>query len=303
MPVPPSPLPPSLSGRPFLVREALALGLTPRRLRARDLRAPHRQVRVPASLPWTLELRARAALLVLPRGAVFAGATAVALLDLPAPLGADEPLEEPLRVAVPPRVVRPRVEGVTVRPQALDPAAVVVRRGAVPVLHPAWAWADRCADLDLVEAVALGDAVRRRSDDVGEALRAALALEGPAARDAALAALFLVRHPVDSPMETRLRLLLRAAGIPEPICGRPVLDGGHEVARPDLSWPAVRVAVEYDGAHHLTPRQRQLDLGRQRVLEDLGWRVVVVTAEDLLRRPDPTTALVERVLRQQGLRW
>jgi len=303
VPVPPSPLPPSLAHRPFLVREALALGLTSRRLRAGDLRAPHRQVRVPVSLPWTLEVRARAALLVLPAGSVIVGATAVALLELPAPLGAPDPLDGPIGVAVPPRVVRPRVEGVEVAAQVLRPQALVVRRGGVPVLHPAWVWAERCADLDLVEAVALGDAVRRRADDVGEALRAALALESPAARDAALAALFLVRYPVDSPMETRLRLLLLAAGIPGPVCGRPVLDGGHEVARPDLSWPSVRVAVEHDGAHHLTARQRQLDLGRQRVLEDLGWRVVVVTAQDLLRRPGPTTALVERVLRQQGLQW
>ena len=299
----PSPLPPELVSRPFLVREALGLGVSPRRLRARDLRAPHRQVRVPAGLPWTLLLRCRCAQLVLPDGSAFAGATAVALLELPAPRGADDPLEAPLRVAVPSGVVRPRLAGVDVVPQALSPLAAVVRRGGVPVLHPAWVWAERCADLPLVEAVALGDAVRRRSADLGEALRAVAALPGRAARDAALEALFLVRHPVDSPMETRLRLLLRAAGVPEPVCGRPVLDGGHEVARPDLSWPAVRVAVEYDGAHHLTQRQRQRDLGRQRVLEDLGWRVVVVTAEDLLQRPGPTTALVERALRQQGLRW
>ena len=284
------------------MREALALGLTPRRLRARDLRAPHRQVRVPAALPWTLPLRCRAALLVLPAGSVVAGATAVALLELPAPLGAPDPMDEAIDVAVPPLRVRPRVEGVEVVAHPLRSEAPVVRRDGVPVLHPAWTWAGRCGDLDLVEAVALGDAVRRRADDLGEALRAALALDGRA-RDAALEALFLVRHPVDSPMETRLRLLLRAAGLPEPVCGRPVLDGGHEVARPDLSWPAVRVAVEHDGAHHLTPRQRQLDLGRQRVLEDVGWRVVVVTAQDLLQRPVPTAVLVERVLRGRGMQW
>ena len=99
----------------------------------------------------------------------------------------------------------------------------------------------------------------------------------------------------DSPMETRLRLLLVLGGLPCPESNRDVVVDGEWLARPDLSYPALRIAIEYDGDHHRTDRRQwQRDIGRRRLLEDAGWLLIVVTAADVLRHPE---AIVERVRR------
>ena len=54
------------------------------------------------------------------------------------------------------------------------------------------------------------------------------------------------RAGAESPMETRLRLLLVAAGLPEPVLQHPVRTS-IGLCRLDLSWPDQRLAVEYDG--------------------------------------------------------
>lgn len=55
-------------------------------------------------------------------------------------------------------------------------------------------------------------------------------------------------------METWLRLLIVVAGLPEPVTNLNVHDAsGRWIARPDLLYPAYRVAIEYDGYHHGGP--------------------------------------------------
>lgn len=80
---------------------------------------------------------------------------------------------------------------------------------------PARAWS-RCGHLELDDLVVLGDAVVRRrpgTDDLRRALTRAPRLVGRARLESALT---LVRTRVDSPQETRTRLLLVRAGLPEP---------------------------------------------------------------------------------------
>jgi hypothetical protein len=100
-------------------------------------------------------------------------------------------------------------------------------------------------------------------------------------------------------METRLRLLLVLAGLPEPEVGHAIVDGPGPVAWPDLSYPAIRVAIEYDGGHHReSARQWSSDKVRGRLVRDLGWDLLEVTADDLARRPAAIIAWVhERLLR------
>ena len=95
----------------------------------------------------------------------------------------------------------------------------------------------------------------------------------------------------ESPPESRLRVLLRLAGLtPEPqfvVRG----DGGQFIARVDLAFPAHRVAVEYDGVWHGAPQQVGKDRRRQNRLTAAGWTVTFVTAADLR---DPV-ALLARI--------
>ena len=52
-------------------------------------------------------------------------------------------------------------------------------------------------------------------------------------------------------METRLRLLVVLAGLPEPVVNHVLRDeNGGWTYRFDLSWPQVKLALEYDGRQH-----------------------------------------------------
>jgi very-short-patch-repair endonuclease len=56
------------------------------------------------------------------------------------------------------------------------------------------------------------------------------------------------------------------------------------------------LAVEYDGDHHRERRQWRRDLARRERLEAQGWRVVVITAADLLSNPAAVVARVRAAL-------
>lgn len=136
---------------------------------------------------------------------------------------------------------------------------------------------------DLVAAV---DALLRSTDLTAAGAREALTtyrrLRGlPTARRV----LALCRDGVDSPPETRLRLLLVAAGLPEPTTQCPVRLDGRVVARLDLGWPDLQIGVEYDGKVHLGREQVRADLRRHNRIRQAGWLVLQVDRYQL-RRPD-----------------
>ncbi len=81
----------------------------------------------------------------------------------------------------------------------------------------------------------------------------------------------LVRHGVDSPMESRLRLLIVLAGLPEPEVGRTVYDA-------DGGWL----------------------IRRRENLERVGWLVRVITAADVLRAPETVVARIAQDLRARN---
>lgn len=181
-------------------------------------------------------------------------------------------------------------------------AAVAVRHGVrVSVLTDLFV--ELADELSLVELVVAGDwMVRRHGVRIKELRRVARAAPGRAGRLAARAAGF-VRTRVDSPMESRLRMLIVLAGLPEPVVNMTVRDvDGEPLRRFDLSWPEVRVIVEYDGRHHVERiEQWESDLERREEIDDDGWRILVVVASGIYTDPGRTVARVFRVLRSRGL--
>ncbi|GBG40461.1 endonuclease domain-containing protein [Mycobacterium montefiorense] len=96
------------------------------------------------------------------------------------------------------------------------------------------------------------------------------------------AALELMDGGAQSPRESYLRLLLIDAGLPRPQTQLPVLGlDGMPVAYLDLGWEDRLVAVEYDGDQHRTDRRQYVrDIRRLEMLDQMGWIVVRVVAED-----------------------
>lgn len=78
-----------------------------------------------------------------------------------------------------------------------------------------------------------------------------------------------------------MRLGLHDAGLPRPETQIPVVDGSRPIAFLDMGWRAFMVAVECDGDHHRKNRAQYVkDIARLRMLEDRGWIVVRVIAEE-----------------------
>ena len=104
----------------------------------------------------------------------------------------------------------------------------------------------------------------------------------------------LVDGGAESPQETRTRLALIDAGLPQPTTQIVVCDAyGEFGARIDMGYEDLRVGIEYDGPQHWTSaQQRERDIDRYSALHDLGW-VIVRVSNDLLRYRQGT--LVARV--------
>lgn len=299
MPKAPAHLPVALARSPFSTREAARAGLTPGRLRAADLSSPHRGVRVPGELPQDLPGRCRAVLPVLPEGARFGHVTALGLVgvDPPWSLADDDRLHVEVSTAG-----RPRIRGVVAHRHAGPVPVVDV--GGLPVLAPAVAWTRLGASVGHVELVVLADALCRRRDPVTSPERLAAVVEALPAGTRGVrrlrAAVADCRAGTDSNMETRARLALASVGIEFEV-NRPVLDAdGRFVAMPDLSDRRHRVAVEYDGDVHRTDKRTwRKDVARKQAMEAAGWRVVTITADDVLRGDDRWLSWVRAAQRSQ----
>ncbi|UUZ60810.1 hypothetical protein [Nocardioides sp. B-3] len=203
-------------------------------------------------------------------------------------------------VTVPLDTHRLRRRGVTTHHRAGADVAVV-RGVRVSVLTDLFV--ELAEELPPVELVVAGDwMVRRQGVRISQLKRAAKKAPGRAGLLARQAARF-VRARVDSPMESRLRMLVVLAGLPEPVVNVSIRDeDGMEIRRYDLSWPEVRVVVEYDGRHHVERiEQWESDLERREAIDDDDWRILVVVAAGVYKRPEETVNRVFRLLAARGL--
>ncbi|GAA3630683.1 DUF559 domain-containing protein [Microlunatus ginsengisoli] len=280
---------------PFTRAEALAAGLTPATLAGPRYRRLFHAVYV-ARGPIGVHQRGAGALRVCPPGAFLSHATAAALW------GGVAPDTSETHVTVPPDSHRSKRQGIVAH-QA-DGVRPVRHRG-LPVSSPTRAFVEVAStSRNLIELVVLGDSlVAARRTTPGELVEAADTYTGRGAHLARRAAA-LVRPGVDSPTETRLRLLIVLGGLPEPEVNRIVRhDDGAWRRRFDLSYPGHRLIVEYDGRQHVDVRaQWAADLKRREELERDGWTLVVITGADLFGDPEGTLERIRRALADRGCR-
>lgn len=173
-------------------------------------------------------------------------------------------------------------------------------RGGIVLTTPEQTFCDLASTLGPVDLVILGDSLVRKKATTLDALLTAVEQSSGAARERARLAAALVRERVDSPMETRVRLMLVFAGLPEPVVNLQVGADGVTF-RLDLAWPDLCLAVEYDGRHHAEDAaQWGHDLSRREWLDGRGWRLIVLRAEDVFGTPWASVVRVVAAMRARG---
>ncbi|MCL2514435.1 MAG: hypothetical protein FWD85_05725 [Microbacteriaceae bacterium] len=299
---PRSPLPAQFLGRPFVVDEARAAGLSPGRLRGADLSVPHRGVRAPSGSR-SHRQRAEAYAELMDDSMLFSHVTAAHLLGAPLP---QRLLGGPIHVSVLAPQRAPRVRGV-IGHQLAPREYRGLSNGRLRVLDLADVWVQLAGILTLDEVIVGGDYLITGSEPWdGRApltswaeLAAAVERAGSARGvRVARAALEEVRYGCLSPQETRLRLLIERAGLPAPVLNHRIFDeSGRTVAMLDGAYPERRLAYEYMGDHHRADRRTyRNDMVRRARVEDLGWTQLDISADDLDLRPLETLARIARRL-------
>jgi very-short-patch-repair endonuclease len=241
-------------------------------------------------------VRTEAALVLHPPSAFASHSTAALLRGLPVPVDPQVHLTVP---ADRDRRSRPEIRNHV----ATGTPRVNLLRG-VRLSHPFQMFVELASMLSLVDLVVVGDALVTlldcRPEELVEACRASTDRHAVTALRAARH----VRDEVDSPMETRLRMLIVLAGLPEPEVNHKIRDEhGRVLRRFDLSYPALRLIVEYDGRQHIEREESwESDLDRREEFDDGRWRLLVVTAKGIYREPERTILRVQRALKERGCR-
>jgi len=281
-------------GRPFTRKQAIAAGLKPKDLRVAGIRRLHRAVYVSADSVDSPRLRIQAALRLFDESAFASHASAARVWDLPIPTLPDE------HVTVLHAKHRRANPGIRCHVQkAVD---VRVREG-IRVSSPVQLFVELAPILVLVDLIVLGDAMVKKGLTTPAALVSHCESSSLRGAKAAVRAARFVRAKVDSPMESRLRMLLVLAGLPEPEINLVIRDvDGEPLRRYDLSWPQVKVIVEYDGRHHVERKEQwESDLDRREAIDDSEWRILVVVAKGIYNHPEVTVQKVWSLLRKRGL--
>jgi len=187
----------------------------------------------------------------LPPTAVFSGLTAAWLHGL------DVDPSDPIEITVPKELGVTTRSGMVVRRSALSNGEIVKRRGfhTTSILRTVL---DVSCRLALTEAVVVADMALHTKLLKPDQLIAALE------RYRGMWGITTLRHvarhaepAAESPVETRLRMLLVLAGLPRPHAQVPIHDrSGRFLGRPDLYYPEGRLGLEYSVASQGGSRQR-----------------------------------------------
>ena len=288
---------------PFTRAEALSRGLARHRLRGKGVVGVSYGLYRPAG--WDFELREAARVLcAVSPGAWISHSTAARLHQLVLPPWLGDSNE--LHLSKPRKTPEVRRHGITAHKMLYFPDEIELD-GGLRISTRARTWLDMARTLPLNDLVCMGDQLiriprpefegRRTPYATRESLTAMLLRHGNMqgivrAREA----LVLMRVGSDSSPETLLRLAMLDAGLPEPdlqltLWNRP---GGPSA---DAGYRARRIALNYDGAHHLDELQQLSDRRRDKAFEAAGWTVLVFTQADVADGFQNAVRLIKKALR------
>lgn len=285
-------MPPGFRERPFTYAEARAVGLTDSSLRKSSWRQLFRGVWAHVDLVDNRETRLAAARLVIPPHGVLCGLTAAWIYQ------ADVRRQDDLDVHVGfPEGKRIRNQpGLVVSQETLKASDVWTISG-VAVTSPVRTAYDCLRLLRGRERLVVADALTHLGVTTVEELRRYFATQRRM-RNLRIAERLLddIEPKSESPMETRLRLVLIEGGLPRPEAQWEIKNSAGVVKwRLDLAYPDVKVAIEYDGAWHW--KQRRDDDRRRAALRALGWDVHVFDSDEVYGNPDRVVSEVRAAIR------
>jgi hypothetical protein len=297
------PIPAALRVATFTLDTARSFGITSSRLRGSDIAHPFHGVHSAHPINEDVVTRARAYLPRLASGHVFSHATAVGILEAPLPAAANT---QPLDIAVAWPKTPPKTRGIRGHAIRTGLARSVTYQG-LPIVAPDDAWCQLAGVLGFEDLVAVGDYLvsgnvwhgrtRRPFATLPELVASVQRHAGNRGIRSARLALPYIRSGVDARPESHLRLMLLAAGLPEPLIGDPTPVAGGLVLHPDLKLKRWRVLFEYEGELHFTdPRRAKLDVSRRELFEDANWRVIRVTSDDVYVQPRRFISRVREIL-------
>ncbi|QAY61016.1 hypothetical protein ET475_14140 [Microbacterium protaetiae] len=302
-----APLPAQLIGRPFSVAEARAEGVSRSRLRASDLviptrgartTHPHRSVVPEKETPSQRMIRLRDEMIararevapVLTPEQFFSHDVGVGIIGGPLPYTTAD--KRAVDVSARRPAGQPRRAGMIGHRLQQRESSFRIAEG-LRTENPARLWRQVGARWDLDDLIALGDHLilpRNRLVTL-EDLWAEVRVAGDVPGGKLMRALREIRVGSETPEETKLRLVLVRAGLPEPELNWVLTDeNGEFVARLDLAYPEYRVCPESDGrVHAFDEEQFARDADRWDAIRGQGWNHVRILSHHL--RPNPSVAV------------
>ncbi|OBI00742.1 hypothetical protein [Mycobacterium sp. E2733] len=188
-------------------------------------------------------------------------------------------------------------DGLVVHRRHGAPLSVIGER---PVTAPAWTAIEVARALSRPRALATLDAALRSGTCQPEQLESATRGQRGRRGIATVRGLLGLASPLaESPMESETRLVMIDGGLPPPVLQYELADQGGRTWRLDFAWPEVRVGAEYDGVDwHSGPEAFLRDRRRLSALQQLGWLIVPIVAEDVRYRPRELIRRLEMHLRR-----
>ncbi|MEV8147743.1 DUF559 domain-containing protein [Arthrobacter sp. NPDC080073] len=297
-------LPSELLSGPFTLAEAQAQGVPRSRLLRADVERVSRSLYRPIGWDFDLESAARALSAATP-GAWISHVTAARLRCSCLPPWLADSTE--LHLSKPRSLPGARRKGVIAH-RVIAAVNEVESVDGIRISTRPRTWLDMARVLPLNDLVCMGDelirvprqALEGRDTPFAtlEELRA-LVERHPNLQGVVRArqALELMRVGADSAPESLLRLAMLDAGIPEPELQLKLRSDDPFSPSADLGFRQRRVAIQYDGGHHLAEAQTLSDRRRNKAFEAAGWTVLVFRKEDLADGFELATKQIKKALR------
>ncbi|TLM86182.1 hypothetical protein FDW84_07390 [Pseudarthrobacter sp. NamE5] len=301
-------MPDVLPSGAFTFQEAADVGVTAGRLRHHSLATPSRGIRQPLHPPLPeLESVVRP-LTMVTEFCAASHATAFTLWSFPGFLpGKDDPVTH---ISRPDTLAIPRRSGVQGHRGQFFADEIVTHNGLL-ITSRVRTWLDCSRKMCIEELTVVADHLLRipraefegrtapyaTRDDLEEILDRH---KGTPGIRKARVALERARVGSDSARETKLRLALEDAGLPEPLLNMRMDLGAGVVRQPDISYPEQEVAVEYDGEGHSEAGQIVRDIAREEDFARAGWLLVRISKRHMEHGARAAVGKVRSALLSRG---